>query len=190
MDDAVDPDLIETSVDISRAVNGGVDVLREFSASIGYSVEAGLDEIGLVSGWIGWRIDGEDLLDAADAISSDAEQLGSVAVAIIDAHPDAFIDNVLLIDRMHLAPQWRGNRLSGAILADLLSLLRLDADSTVVVLQPEPQQSVLQPEPQQSTGGSMDDGAERDKALARLTSAYRASGLEPWRQSVVWWLPF
>jgi hypothetical protein len=130
MDDAVDPRLIETSVDISRPIDGGVDVLRQFSASIGHSVESGLDEIGFVSGWIGWRIDDEDLLDAADAICSDAERLGSAAAAIIDAHPDAFIDNVLLIDRMHLAPQWRGNRLSGAIIADLLSLLRLDADAT------------------------------------------------------------
>jgi len=62
--------------------------------------------MGVVSGWIGWRIDDEDLVDAADAISSDAEQLGAAAAAIIDAHPDAFIDNVLLIHRMYLAPKW------------------------------------------------------------------------------------
>lgn len=49
MDDAVDPDLIETSVDISRPIDGGVDVLRQFSASIGYSTESGPDEIGVVS---------------------------------------------------------------------------------------------------------------------------------------------
>jgi len=181
MDDAVYPDLIETSVEIRRPDDGGVDVLRQFSASIGYSVESGLDEIGLGSGWLGGGVDDGDLLHAGGALSSDAEQLGAAAAAIIDAHPDAFIDNVLLIDRMHLAPRWRGNRLSGAIIADLMALLRLDADCTVVVLQPEPQES---------TGGPIDDGPERDKALARLTSAYRASGLEPWRQSVVWWLPF
>jgi hypothetical protein len=180
MDDPVDPDLIETSVEISRPIDGGVDVLRQFNASIGYSTRSGPDEIGIVSGWIGWGIDDEDLLDAADAISSDAEQLGAAAAEIIDAHPDALIDNVLLIDRMHLVPRWRGNRMAGVIVADLLSLLRLDVASTVVVLQPEPQAS---------TGGPINDGPERDKALARLTSAYRASGLEPWRQSVVWWLP-
>jgi hypothetical protein len=33
--------------------------------------------MGVVSGGIGWRIDDEDLVDAADAISSDAEQLGA-----------------------------------------------------------------------------------------------------------------
>ena len=181
MDNVIDPNLIETSMDISRPIDGGVDVLRQFSASIGYSNDSGPEEIGIVSGWIGWRIDDEDLLDAADAISTDAEQLGAAVDAIIDAHPDAFVDNVLLIDRMYVAPQWRGNRLSGGIIADLMSLLRFDADSTVVVLQPEPQAS---------TGGPIDDGPERDKALARLTSAYRASGLEPWRRSVVWWLPF
>ncbi|MEJ7773154.1 MAG: hypothetical protein WKF51_14735 [Geodermatophilaceae bacterium] len=91
----------------TRPIDGGVDVLRQFNASIGYSTESGPEEIGIVNGWIGWRIDDEDLLDAADAISSDAEQLGAAAAAIIDAHPDAFIDNVLLIDRMHLAPWWR-----------------------------------------------------------------------------------
>jgi len=39
MNDAVDPDLIETFVDVSRPIDGGVDVLRQFSASISYSNE-------------------------------------------------------------------------------------------------------------------------------------------------------
>lgn len=180
MDDAIDPELIETSVDIRRPIDGGVDVLRQFHASVEYVTETGSDQIGTVGGWIGWQIEGDDLYDAADAISADAEPLGAAAAAIVEAHPDAFIDSVLLIDRMHLDPQWRGNRLSGAIIDDLLALLRLEADSTVVVLQPEPQKP---------TGGPYDDGTERDEALARLTAAYRASGLEPWRQTVVWWRP-
>lgn len=180
MDDSIDPGLIETSVDIRRPIDGGVDVLRQFDAVVEYSTDIGYDQIGTVRGWIGWQITDEDLYDAADAISADAEPLGAAAVAIIEAHPDAFIDNVLLIDRMHLDPKWRGNRLSGAIIDDLLALLRFDPDSTVVVLQPEPQRP---------TGGLYDDGPERDQALARLTAAYRASGLEPWHQTAIWWLP-
>lgn len=180
MDDAIDPALIETSVDIRRPCDGGADILRQFHASVEYSTETGIDRIGGVRGWIGWQIADEDLYDAADAISVDAEALGAAAVAIIEAHPDAFIDNALLIDRMYLEPQWRGNRLSGAIIADLLALLRFDADATVVVLQPEPQR----PE-----GGPFDDGADRDQALTRLTVAYRASGLESWRQTEIWWRP-
>ena len=81
---------------------------------------------------------------------------------------------------MHLDPKWQGNRLSGPIITDLLVLLRLDAKSTVVVLQPEPQK----PE-----GGPYDDGSERDQALARLTAAHQASGFEPWHQTGNWWLP-
>jgi len=165
---------------VFRPIDGGADVLREFVASIGYSTESGPEDIGSVREWIGWRIDDGDLRDAADAVTSDAEQLGATAAAIIDAHPESFIDTVLLIDRMHLAPQWRGNRLSGIHHRRHMSLLSLDAKSTVVVLQPEPQAP---------GGGPMDDGPGRDQALARLKSAYRASGLEPWRGSAVWWRP-
>lgn len=70
--------------------------------------------------------------------------------------------------------------MSGAIIADLLAFLRFKSESNVVVLQPEPQKP---------TGGPFDDGPERDEALAQLTAAYRASGLEPWRETVSWWRP-
>jgi hypothetical protein len=49
-----------------------------------------------------------------------------------------------------------------------MSLLRLDHESTAIVLQPEPQT----PE-----GGPVHDGPERDTAMARLQAAYRQSGL-------------
>jgi len=104
---------------VFRPIDGGADVLREFVASIGYSTESGPEDIGSVREWIGWRIDDGDLRDAADAVTSDAEQLGATAAAIIDANPESFIDTVLLIDRMHLDPRWRGNRLSGAVIADI-----------------------------------------------------------------------
>jgi hypothetical protein len=180
MNDDVDLDFIESSVTIYRAADGGVDLLREFSAEVALSTEEGPKEIGSVCGWIGWNVRGEDVHDAADAISTDAETLGAAAAAIMDNRPDAFVDTVLLIDRMHLDPDWRGRRLSGAIIDDLLSLLRLDPETTAVVLQPEPQR----PE-----GGPMADGPERAAALARLQAAYRLSGLEPWDGSVVWWRP-
>lgn len=180
MDDAFAPELIDTSVEIRRPFDGGVDVLRRFDASVEYNTESGNEQIGNICGWIGWQIEDDDLYDAADAISADAEPLGAAASAIVEAHPGSFIDNVVLIDRMYLAPQWRGNRLSGAIIGDLLALLRFEPKSTVVVLQPEPQKP---------TGGPYNYGAERDEALASLTAAYRISGLEPWRQTMIWWRP-
>jgi len=65
MDDAIDPELIETSIDIRRPVDGGVDVLREFDASVEYSTETGYDQIGTVTGWIGSKIKDEDQLREA-----------------------------------------------------------------------------------------------------------------------------
>jgi len=180
MDD-LEPELIETDVQIRRPIDGGVDVLRQFVAGVEYHGESGPEEVGQVCGWIGWSISEEDLADAADAISADAEQLGSAAADIIDTYPENFVDAALLVDRMHLDPKWRGRRLSGLIIINLMELLRLDPGSTVVVLQPEPQS------PQ---GGPYDDGPERDEAMVHLHAGYRASGLEPWRDSLVWWRPF
>lgn len=179
--DEFEPDLIETQVHVLRPIDGGVDVLRQFSAYVLYHQESDLEEIGQVHGWIGWSISEVDLADAGDAVSGDAEALGVAAVEIIDEYPDAFIDDALLIDRMWLDPKWRGRRLSGAIITDLMELLRLEPESTAVVLQPEPQDP---------DGGPYNDGVKRDEAMARLHAAYRASGLEPWDDSVVWWRPF
>jgi len=114
-------------------------VLRQFVAGVEYHHEGGLEETGQVHGWIGWSILEEDLADAGDAIGVDAGQLGTPAADIIDAFPENFIDAALLIDRMYLEPKWRGKRLSGVIITNLMALLRLDPGSTVVVLQPEPQ---------------------------------------------------
>ena len=179
MSDPISSELLETSLQVSRASDGGVDVLRHFHASITYHHESDSEEIGTVSGWIGLQIHDEDLFDAADAIDTDASYLGAVASAIINAHPFSFFENALLVDRMYLNKKWRGNRFTSAIIHDLLALLRLDFDSTVVVLQPEPQQP---------DGGPYDNGAERDRAMLKLQKAYLASGLQPWKDTDVWWL--
>lgn len=182
MAEAINPEFIETSVHVRRAMDSGVDVLRQFSAEVNYYVSDTGDDIslGTVRGWIGWRIADEDIHDAADAISSDAEALGGIAAAIMRERPDLWIDSVLMVDRIYLEPAYRGNRLTGAIMTDLLDLLRLDVESTLVLLYPEPQR----PE-----GGPMENGPDRDRALARMQTAYRASGFEPWGDSRVWWLP-
>lgn len=181
MSDPISSDLIETSMTVDRAWDGGVDLLRQFHASIRYHHESGPEDIGSVSGWIGWQIQDDDVFDAADAICTDASSLGVAAAAIINAHPLSFIENVLMIDRMNLAQKWRGNRLSNVIIHDLLALLRFDPDSTVVVLQPEPQQP---------NGGPYKSDSERASAMSKLQSAYRAAGLDPWQGTDVWWLEF
>ncbi|CAM3466722.1 N-acetyltransferase [Isoptericola cucumis] len=182
--EAFDPDDTDFFVRITSIDRPEADAdvfLRQFSAVVTAYDALRTVEIGTVRGWIGWDALKEDVHDAADAVSTDAETLGATAAHIIRVHPEQWIDTVVLVDRMHLDPQWRHQRLSGRILADLLDLLRLDRDSTVVVLQPEPQKA---------TGGPYEDGPERDAALGSLQRGYASSGLEAWRGGAVWWWPW
>lgn len=41
MSDVMDPDNIETSLEVFRPINGDVDVLREFAASVTYHLNPG-----------------------------------------------------------------------------------------------------------------------------------------------------
>jgi hypothetical protein len=117
----LDDDLEIEEVTISRAVDGDYDVLRSFSAVItcGENSEGECLEAGVITGFVGWRVFNEDVWEAADAISADAEVLGAAAREIIE---------------------WLG-------VERMIDLLRLDRDSTVIVTQPEPQRKKGRPYP-------------------------------------------
>ncbi|WP_148061600.1 hypothetical protein [Cellulomonas sp. PhB143] len=168
---------------IDRVLDDESSFLRDFSAVVvdGDSPTTPAAALGVVGGWIGWDALDEDVHGAADAVSSDAEALGATAADIIAAYPERWVDTVVLVDRMWLEPRWRHHRLSGRILADLVYLLRLDRDSTVIVLQPEPQRE---------EGGPYEYGPKRDAAMAALRSGYANSGLEPWRGGDRCWWPW
>lgn len=160
------------------------DTFRDFTAQIKI-IEADDDPvvIGKSSGWIGWHIEGEDIWYSADAIDSDAATLGAAASEIIEwleENGDVWIDTILFIDRVKLKKQYRGHRLVRTIIERLIDFLRLNRDSTLVVLQPEPQQE---------QGGPYPVSPVRDAALAKLRAAHDATGLQQWRDSDVWWLP-
>ena len=64
---------------VDRAEDGGHDLLRSFRVHVqlwGEYADAPLT-IGTVTGWIGWEVWNENVWEAADAISSDAEPLGA-----------------------------------------------------------------------------------------------------------------
>ena len=84
-----------------------------------------------------------------------------------------------MVDRVALMPKYRGQRLVRTIVERIIALLRLNRESTLVVLQPEPQQE---------SGGPYPYGAVRDAALAKLREAHNATGFQQWRDSDVWWL--
>ncbi|WP_166355037.1 hypothetical protein [Phytoactinopolyspora limicola] len=173
-------DIFCERVTVQHPIDGGFDLFRQFYATI-----STVDEVGIcgLSGWVGWRIAYEDLHDAADAISADAEPLGCVAQRIQIDREDRGqgpADNALFVDRMGLEPQYRGNRLAGVMIEAVADLFRFDAEDTIVVLTPEPQRP---------GGGPYSDGPERDDAMSRLCAAYAKSGLERWADTSIWWRP-
>ena len=167
------------SIHIAKPIDGGADVFREFTAPIDLLSGSEQVTIGQITGWVGWAMLGEDWFDAADAISENAATLGAAAATILE-ELSAEPEQGLLIDRIHLEPTYRGNRLTATVIEQLHELLRLEPWNTL---------TLLYPEPQQPDGGPIPDGPARDAAPAHLQEAYRASGLEPWLDSGVWWRP-
>lgn len=175
----IDRHAITTTAFISRADDGGVDVLRQLHVDVECLTESDTVSIGGIIGWIGFEIGDEDMADVADAISYDAGVLGAAAADIME-RTTIWPRHALLLQHIGLNQKYRGLRLTGEIVQDLMALLRLDRDETLVLFQPEPQR----PE-----GGPYDNGPERDTAMSKLHAAYRASGFQPWRDTLVWWLP-
>lgn len=175
----VDRDHVEVDqVDIGRPVDGGVGLLRTFDAEVNIFVDETEEDvcIGGVSGWIGWKTWAENLLEGADAISTDASTLADGAAKWMKRHGDS-VDTTLLVDSVFIEEEYRGNRLMGPIIEKLLELLQLDPATTLVVTQPEPQLE---------GGGPYPDGAERDAAMAALLKAVRAAGFRNVRGTPVY----
>ncbi len=176
-------DSIGISVRIFRDDADEYGVLRAFVATVYDDAESDGEsrQIGTISGWVTWYAFSERLLDAGDSISTDATTLSWAVKEIVEAHGDDLISSAILVDRMTLVEEWRGHKLSGALIANLIDLLQLEPLETVVVLEPEPQLP--------GGGGPYEYGPERDSAMAKLRSAYRKSGFDPWGDGPAWWRP-
>lgn len=180
MSEAITPDLITTSATVDWADDGGYDLFRLISVSVNFIGESETHEIGRLTGLIGWGLSTDEIVEASDAISTEAAELGWAAAKISEAHPEMWCDTVVILQLLELQPAYRGNRLTGAVVASLLDLFRLQLDSTVVVLKPEPQGA---------GGGPLPDGPVRDAAMRRLCSAYSGYGFRQWEESPIWWIP-
>lgn len=166
--------------DVSVSMASDTDVLRRIAATVSLDVPAEETAIGYLRGLIAWRCSYTDLWAAGDAVSAEAEVLGHAAGRIrrwLHEH-DVEIDTAVMIELLWLRPEVRGHGLTGRIVEELLEVLDLDVDSTLIVLQPEPQQE---------TGGPMPMGPERNAALRRLRRAYERSGFSRWQRTPVWW---
>ena len=83
-----------------------------------------------------------------------------------------------MVEMITLKRKSRGRRVAGEIIDQVIDLLVLDPLTTLVVLEPEPQQRA---------GGPMPKGAARTAALKRLRAAYETQGFTRWKRSTVWW---
>lgn len=178
-DEEFDPADLEMSVTISREFDESYDVLRVLEAAVTYSDELdGRVAVGKLTGWIGRYWEGCPLEDAGDSISEDAMVLASAAQRIIDAEIEEYFDSVVLLNRIVLEEDWRGQRLTGPIITQLLNLLQLEPTWTVLVLQAMPLDR---------DGSPLEDGPESWAALAKLESVYRKAGFESAAGGPVWW---
>lgn len=180
--DDIDAHRFDVWVTINR--DGEHNLLRSFKAGIGIAEPLGdeLVEIGSCSGWFARRGDMDLLVDAADSIDQECYELGCAAARIIDAHSEGFLDTALLLNRMTLAEHWRGHKLTGPIVRNLVDLLQLEPVMTVAVTLPEPVGL--------DGSGPLEDGPLRDAGMAKLHASCRAAGFEPSDGRRVWWRGF
>ncbi|KQR38543.1 hypothetical protein ASF80_03310 [Microbacterium sp. Leaf159] len=189
--DAIYPELLDTSVSIFRC-DADADVLRGFSATVRYTGDDDAEprEIGRLSGWLTREVY-SDVADAGDALSADGMILGSAAQKLVDEHEgDRILDAVVMLDRATLEPEYRGQKLLGALVDDLLDVLQLEPTETIVVVFPESLPLVR--------GAPRPEGEERQVGLRKLSRALEASGFQQIDEEqpaddeavTVWWRPF
>lgn len=176
---------VEADLDVRMSISiyetdDPLGVLKQFRARFStYDDADDEQDVGSLVGWIGWRVLDEDVADAADAISSDAAYIGYVAAQLLeDDANDSLIEDVVLIDRMWIEPEFRGRGLLGNLVDRLIVGLRLHVDGCFVVTEPEPQQR---------SGGPYPDGPTRDRAMAGLLRSLRSAGFTEWTDGRAHW---
>lgn len=190
--DPIDPEWLDTSVSIYRC-DADADVLRGFSATVRYTGDEDSEprEIGRLSGWLTRKVY-SDVADAGDALSADGMILGYAAQKLVEEHEvDRVLDAVVMLDRVTLESEYRGQKLLGTLVDDLLDVLQLEPTETIVVVFPEPLPLVR--------GAPRPEGEEREAGLRKLAGALAAAGFEPIDDAeqladdeadTVWWRPF
>lgn len=158
-------------------------VLRSFRGEVTYVSESStVHNVGTVSGWVTQRADSGRLGLDGDELSQDSSVLAYAAEDIMCSARLGIVESVLMINRVTLIQHWRGHRLLGAIVSNILDLLQLYPTTTIAVTQPEPLSL--------TTGRLLDPGPVRDAGMAKLHRACLASGFTRWKDTDVWWRTF
>jgi hypothetical protein len=135
--------------------------------------------VGLLCGWIGWRVMGDDIADVADAISADSAYIGSVAATLLEEDESGeLVEDVVLVDRMWIEPPFRGRGLLARMVDQFVAGLRLDVNGCYIVTEPEPQQP---------SGGPYPHGPMHDKAMQGLLRSLHDAGFAQWKDGRAQW---
>ncbi len=164
------------------------ELFQEFAADIHHEDGVGGDSLGTmgrVSGLVGWdaALWGEPgaLWSTADVISDEVAEHGKQAEQIFDSLLDrdaADVRHLLILNRVRLHPEYRGRRLLGQIVDNILEILPLEPEQTLVTTWPEPQDP---------DGHFSDNWPGRGDALVHMRAAHEAAGFQRWRDSRIWW---
>ena len=151
------------SLRFSRLPDAPESALRYFDAEVALSdeVSGGSAVIGNIRGWLGWESWLPEVVDNGQPVGGIAQTMAAAAIEVgeeLTRLHGGGIEAVLMIDHIGLLPQWRGSGLGPRIVEQVIDLLLLTPEVTLVLTH-----------------------------LDGPRSAYISAGFEQWRDSVVWW---
>lgn len=172
------------SVRLIRPRRARQGAFRDFETHIIGIMEPGGEQsvIGSVSGHFGWLAWLPEVIDDAEQAIDSLGELVAAALDISDrlsAESGVEVEAVVMIDRIWLEPRWRGKRLSHRVAEQLVDLLLLAPESTLVLAN-------LEPSP--TDAARLAAGADADGALHTQSDGYARTGFEQWRSSNTWWM--
>ena len=137
--------------------------LRNFDAEVELAdeVTGARRVVATISGWLGWQAWLPELVDSGPPIAAAAASMAAAAIDVTDRltlQPDTHIEAVLMVDQLTLVPKWVGTGMGRRIVEQLIDLLLLTPETTLVL-----------------------------SHIDRPASVYRNAGFEQWRDSGIWW---
>jgi hypothetical protein len=152
-----------TSLRFSRLPDAPESALRCFDAEVVLAdeVPGGSTVIGTIRGWLSWKSWLPEVVDNGHPIGGIAQTMAAAAIEVgeeLTRLHGGGIEAVLMIDHLGLLPQWRGSGLGPRIVEQMIDLLLLTPEVTLVLTHLD-------------GSGSVDIPA----------------GFEQWRDTVVWW---
>ena len=172
------------SLTFSRAPEAPDGAFRNFDASIEMTdpltgVRSTIGHLRGRLGWAGWL---PELIDIPELAGSVAAMMARAAVAICESvgtASDVPIDGVLMVDHLDLEPEWRGQGFGRRVAEQLVDLLLLTPESTLILAHYRSQPDNCQP--QQASA------PEEDPERIMRTELHRPCGFQPWGDGAVWW---